>query len=357
MQQDIERIRGKVIEMSSLGETALKTCLRALTERNRQLAYAVILRDRYIDEMEKDLDHQCLEFLVRQQPVAGPLRFAYATIKMDLELERVGDYAESIARQSLKLLDMDAQVPTKWLLEIGNRSIQMLHDATLAFAHQDAELAKATIACEPAVDLMKSQVNKELVRLFRENKLSFEALSPLMAIVRRFERVSDQARNICMEVLYMCTGDYVKHPGAEAVRILFVDVHNACRSQMAEAAGNSLGRPRFVFVSAGIEPQPSDARTVSFLAGKGIDASRMIPKGIGDIPHLDHHQVIVALADEVRHAFPRRPRKCVFMDWTVPDPSTVQGSPEEIHAAYEKTYAFILSHVRDLVAAVEGENL
>ena len=111
MQQDVDRIRAKVTEMSALTEKALETCVKALTERSRQLAYAVILRDRYIDEMEKEIDRLCLEFLVRQQPVASLLRFAYATIKINSELEEVGDLAETIARQILKLDKVDMPVP------------------------------------------------------------------------------------------------------------------------------------------------------------------------------------------------------------------------------------------------------
>src|SRR5262245_37565815 len=101
LQRSIDLIRRKVIEMSGLAEQALKSALQALTEANRTRAYSVILRDQYIDEAEKELDRLCLEFLVRQQPVAGHLRFVYAVIKINNELERIGDYAESIARQSL----------------------------------------------------------------------------------------------------------------------------------------------------------------------------------------------------------------------------------------------------------------
>lgn len=103
LQRDIDRIRRKLTEMGALAQRALKHCVQALLERNRQLAYSVILRDQRIDELEKEIDRLCLEFIVRQQPVAGTLRFAYSTIKINLELERVGDYAESMARQVIIL--------------------------------------------------------------------------------------------------------------------------------------------------------------------------------------------------------------------------------------------------------------
>ena len=356
LQRDVERIRGKVTEMSALDEKALRDCVKALAERNRQLAYAVVLRDQYIDELEKEVDRLCLEFIVRQQPVAGLLRFAYATIKINLELERVGDYAESIARQTLKLLDLPVQFPLERFQEIANLSIPMLREAVAAFTTQDAELARKTMETEEAVDLLKSKLNKDLIGLFRENKLPFEALNPLVMIARRFERVSDQARNICMETLYMCTGEYAKHPGAEVFRVLFVDEHNACRSQMAEAIGNALNQPKFIFASAGVEPRPIEPMTVAFMKEKGLDLSRMVPKAITQIPNLDHYHVIVILAPEAKRVFPQRPRKVVFLDWSVKDPSTVQGTHAEARAAYESTHKFIQEHIRDLVGAILGDN-
>ena len=111
LQRDLDLIRGKILEMARLADRALCDSLRALVEKNLTLAYSVVLRDQHIDELEKEIDRLCLEFLVRQQPVAGHLRFAYATIKINLELERIGDYAESIARQVLKVSAYHDQLP------------------------------------------------------------------------------------------------------------------------------------------------------------------------------------------------------------------------------------------------------
>src|SRR5687768_10813528 len=127
LQRDIDLIRGKVQEMAGRCEQALNTCVKALQESNRQLAYSVILRDRYIDELEKQVDRLCLEFIIRQQPVAAHLRFVYATIKINAELERIGDYAESIARQILKIAKYDLKAFHSQYVEIANLSIPMLH--------------------------------------------------------------------------------------------------------------------------------------------------------------------------------------------------------------------------------------
>ena len=91
-----------------------------------------------------------------------------------------------------------------------------------------------------------------------------------MTIVNRFERVADQAQGNCQEVLYMCTGEYPSTPAAETFRVLFVDEHNACRSQMAEAIGNALGQPKFIFSSAGHRPAARSTRDARVPAREGL---------------------------------------------------------------------------------------
>jgi phosphate transport system protein len=357
LQRDIERIRSKVRQMGALAEAALKTAMRALAERNRQLAYSVIVRDQRIDELEKELDRLCLEFIVRQQPVAGTLRFAYASIKINSELERVGDYAESIARQVVILGSLEFDLPTERFADIAGRAIPMLHAAIDAFITQDSTLARRAMDAEEVIDKLRHQLNTDLVGLQQQNRIPLEALSPLLTIVNRFERVGDQAKSICQEVLYMTTGEYLKHSNSDLFRLLFVDEHNSCRSQMAEAIGNSLGQPKFIFASAGLDATAVDPTTISFLKERGLDISRHSSKGLDQIPHLDHYQIIVALAKEAQRVFPPPPTKAVCLDWSVRDPSTVEGTPAEVRAAYQETFDFLQAHIQDLVEAVLGDTV
>ena len=359
LERDIERIREQILEMAALAERSLRDCVRALVDGNRQLAYAVILRDQYIDEKEKAIDRLCLEFLVRQQPVGAHLRLAYSAIKINLELERVGDYAESVARQLLRL----SSLPTpndglrERIVEMSDLAIPMIHDAIQAFVRQDPNLAKNVIALEPAVDALLSKLISDVIEELRQQKIQPEMMEPLVSIGRRFERVADQARNVCMETIYMCTGEYAKHPGAETFRVLFVGEHNACRSQMAEAIAQSLALPKFIFSSAGIDPRAISPQALHFMKEKGLDTSRLAPKAIYQVPNLDHYQVIVGVAKEAQQAFPRSPRKTVYVDWSIEDPSRATGSPEDVRAGFETTYQFLSSHVRDLVEAVLGIRL
>jgi phosphate transport system protein len=355
LKRGIELIRGKVIEMGGLAERALQGSLQALVERNRQLAYSVILRDQYIDELEKELDRLCLEFLLRQQPVGAHLRFVYAAIKINNELERIGDYAESIARHSLRINALEPQPSFTKFVEIATMAIPMLRNAIQAFVDQNEELARATMKLEEKVDNVRNDIHSDLVHWREEGTLPLEALAPLLIIASRYERVADQSCNICEEVLYMCTGEYIKHKGGEVFRVLFVDDGNACASQMAEGIANSLAQSRFVFSSAGISPRPIDPRTVRFMSDKGIDISRQTSKYLNQIPNLDHYQVVVALSKDARAAFPPSPTKTVSIEWEVQDPSKFEGSPEEARAAYEKTFQYLDNHVRDLVEAILGD--
>ena len=359
LQRDIERIRAKVRQMAALAERSLKSCMKALTESNRQLAYSVIVRDQRIDELEKEIDRLCLEFIVRQQPVAGTLRFAYAAIKINSELERVGDYAESMARQILMLSDHGAQVPPGALR--GHRRPGHPDAARLGrglrqpgrrrWPRRRWRPRRTSIGCA-------TSCRPSWCSLQQKGQLPLEALSPLMTIVNRFERVGDQAKAICQEVLYMCTGEYLKHHGSDVFRLLFVDEHNSCRSQMAEAIGNSLGQPKFVFSSAGLERRPIDPTTLSFLRDKGLDIARHTLEGDrpdpapgplpdhrgpgrggpAGVPAAAHQGGVPGLE---RAAIPRRS----------------SGTPAEIRAAYEETYEFLHAHIQDLVEAVLGDTV
>jgi len=356
LQDDLGEIRHKVIEMAEMAQTAVRSSLQAVLKRDRQIAYGVILRDSIIDEAEKQLDKLCLRFLVRHQPVAGPLRFAYGSIRINLELERVGDYAEAIAREALHLSRIDSPLPLERVQQLADLAERMLQDAIRSFVDEDAALATKTIETDDAVDLLRDSLTADVTREFREGRLPFEALYPLMNVIRRLERVSDQARNIGMEALYLVTGEIAKHQGSAILHVLFVDERSSCRSLMAEFLGASLKEPGFEFGSAGLDPLPVEPATVSFMASKGFDVTRAVPRAITDVVNLEHQDVIVLLAAEARRAFPRRPRKAVLLEWPVDDPSRVTGTEAEVRSAYEKAYSFIAGHIRELVAAVRGSS-
>ncbi len=357
LQREVDQIRARLADMATRCQRAVREAVQALLERNHQRAYAVIIRDQAIDGLEKEIDRLCLEFLVRQQPAAGHLRFAYSSIKVNAELERVGDYAQSIAHQAAKLSDIPFEIPADRFLQITDLAVGMLADAMRAFLTEDAALARTTIETEDTVDGLKTRLRTDLMRWYRENRLPFEALDPCLTITRRLERVSDQARDICLETLYLCTGEYAKHLGTGTVRVLLVDRHDAGAGPMAEALGASLARGKFGFASAGLDPRPIAPATIEFMKAKGFDLSRRASRALTEVQELDRYHVLVALAPEVRKVLPRQAHKRILLDWSVPDPALAEGSPETVQEIHQTAYRFLEEHVHALVAAVldEGE--
>lgn len=343
LQRDIDQIRGRVETMAELVEAGLRDGRKALFEGNGQLAYSVIIRDKKVDELEKEIDRLCLEFLIRQQPVAGHLRFVYAVIKINQDLERIGDYAESIARECLTISSLDVELDHSIFVELSDTAISMMKRSLEAFVSQDSDMAWMVMKDnDPAKD-QRDQLIECLFDYHSREKFSMDALAALEVVARRYERVANQATNICEETLYMCTGKNMKHLGQESFRVLFVDDDNSSHSQLAEAVGNSAGYANFVFSSAGIKAGDLDEATVSYLNEKGHDISSNITKTTEHIPNLEHYQVIVALSKKGEQAFPPPPTRTVGIQWKVKK------------GEMDKTYEYLSQQVKDLVQAILGE--
>jgi phosphate transport system protein len=193
IERDISRIRSKVREMARMVEQALIDCIKAIAESSYQRTYAVVLRDQHVNEKEMEIDRLCLEFLVRQQPVAMPLRFAYSTIRINLEIERVGDYAESIARQLLRNREPIDEPIKERIVDLGKLVMGLFHDAVKAFLEQDTEQAKKCMKAAGVVDSLRCKLDDDIAAYLNEKKISYALHASLITIVRRFERVSDQA--------------------------------------------------------------------------------------------------------------------------------------------------------------------
>ena len=352
LQHDIDLIRAQVRMMADLCERAIGEALAALVGGHRQPAYLVILRDQQIDEAEQQLDRLCLEFLVRHQPAAGHLRFGYAALKISSELERIGDHAEAIARRLLKFEADRPAISYAPFQTMANASIAMMRDAVRAFDQKDGELARNTMLAEETIDRMRVDLDTSLASLEKDRTLTLESFAILSAISRRIERMSDEVRDMCAETIYMCTGDFVKHRAPEVFRVLFVDRHNHCRSQMAEAIATNMSLPHMLFTSAGLDPQSIDPRLPAFLAEKGLDVSHHRPKSIEHVPNLSHYHVVIAFDQSVYYSLRFHRTLIVCIDWSVADPSTVEGTPAEVHAAYEHTFTFIRDHLKELVEAI-----
>ena len=212
LQRDSDQIRTKVLEMAALDEQALTRAFQALVKRDRQMAYSVILRDQDVDALETELDRLCLEFIVRHQPAAGHLRFVYSASKIVNELERVGDYAESIARQVLLLSSLPFDIPIDDVQRDRRTSRSRCCTTRCGPSWTRTPIWRGR-RWRPSRASTRSGTRsaRSWWSGAEAGRLPLEALPPLITVARRFERVSDQATNICEEALYFATGEYLRH--------------------------------------------------------------------------------------------------------------------------------------------------
>jgi len=251
LEADLERIRGRVIDVSERIERALEQSVTALAHMDKALANRTILGDLPINRAVMEIDRLCHGFVARHLPSAGHLRFISAVLRMNVELERIGDYAVTICRETVQL---SAPIDPPLLREverIARDSIQMFAQAVRAFAEGNAELAKATKGYADQIDRSFANVFEELVEEGQENKRSVRDLFSTLVIFNRLERVSDQVKNLCEETIFAATGE-TKEP--KVYRILFVDAANNCRSQMAAAIAKKAYPHSGVYSSAGLKP-------------------------------------------------------------------------------------------------------
>jgi phosphate transport system protein len=353
LQRDLERIRASIGQMADFAAHMLQDCVAAFEKGNRQLASLIILRDQRVDQMDRELDRYCLEFLVRHQPAGAHLRFAYSALQINFELERIGDYAESIARQVIKLIDLRCRLPVSLFAEIATSSIAMLRNAVSAFVRQDAELAEATGQIEEKIDILRNQVNSELMHLVQSNQIPLAALTPLMTIARRFERVSDQAKSICHETIYLCTGEYAKHVGTPRYHILFVDDDHGCPSRLAESIGRRLGRADVEFASAGIDPQPLTPEAVAFLESRQLSTTGS--QAVRDLPDFNEYQLVIALSPGAKQHLPAPTRKTVHLDWGIADLVKGASSSDQLRESYQTAERALTHAILEVVGDLTGE--
>jgi phosphate transport system protein len=353
LQRDIQHIQGLIARMGDFTVRMLQDTVSALENGDREWASLIVLRDQRVDSMEKEIDQLCLAFLVRHQPAAGHLRFTYTALQINFELERIGDYAESIARQIIKLTDLNCHAPKALFTQITSASISMLHNAVMAFVRQDEALAGVTEQIEEQVDLLRNQVNSELIHLLQTGQISLAALAPLMTIARRFERVSDQAKSICQETIYLCTGEYAKHAASQLYRVLFVDDHHGCLSRLAEAIGRRLGRSDLEFYSAGVDPRPLPAPLLPMLKAKGV--SDVALQQQRDLSSFEDFQLVVALSPAAGQQLPQPSRKSAQLTWAMADPCRDASGPE-VEAGLEVVARTLTQKISELVRRLLGEN-
>jgi phosphate transport system protein len=209
--EELNALRKNLIRASSLAEEAIAKATRALVDRNSELAEEVIHQDDAINKLEIEIDKQCLRLLALRQPIAIDLRFISSAMKINGQLERIGDEAVNIAERALWLLK---EPPLKPLIDIPRLAIMaqgMVKDSINSFINKDADLARSVCERDDEVDDLNTQIFRELLTYMMEDRAAISRAIQLILTGRHLERIADHATNIAEDVIYMVMGSDIRH--------------------------------------------------------------------------------------------------------------------------------------------------
>lgn len=210
-EQQLGVLRKNLIQMASVVETAISNAVKSLTERNSDLARSVMAHDEQVDELELEIDKQCVDLLALQQPMAVDLRFITSAMKITNNLERMGDLAVNIAERVIPLNQEPQLKPLIDIPMMANIAQTMVKDSIDAFVNRDTALAQSVYQRDSTVDALNDQIFRELLTYMMEEPGNITRAVHLMFISRHLERIADHSTNIAEEVVYIVKGKVVKH--------------------------------------------------------------------------------------------------------------------------------------------------
>jgi phosphate transport system protein len=208
---ELSAVKVRLLTMSGEAEAALGLSVEALLERDAEKARRVIENDRTIDNMEMEVEEQCINLLALQQPMARDLRMLTSALKIANDLERVGDHAVNIAQSAERLAQARAIAPEPEIVEMARLSREMLSDALEAFIRGDAQGGRDVCLRDDKVDALHRSVFRILLTHMMEDPHTISTGMELFLVSRNLERVADLATNIGEDVVFLVEGKSIKH--------------------------------------------------------------------------------------------------------------------------------------------------
>ena len=204
--RDLTQLQDDLLRMGALVDDALRRSMEALRARSVEMAEAIIQDDNRIDALHLDLEDRCLRLMATQQPMAKDLRTIAAVWTMTIDLERMGDHAEDIARATKRLAEQPLLKPLIDIPRMAETVRGMLRDGLDAFVRRDTALAQRMAEKDDEVDHLYSQVFRELLTYMIEDPRNIQRATHLLMVAQALERMGDHATNIGERVIYMVTG-------------------------------------------------------------------------------------------------------------------------------------------------------
>ena len=212
--EELNRLRGTILEMGKLAEAAIREAMQALVDRDEAAAARVVEGDGRIDALEAQVERDAVQIIALRAPMADDLRDVVAALKIAGVVERIGDYAKNIARRVTPIEDSRIR-PISLLPEMARIAGEMVHDALDAFARRDA--GQATRVCErdAAVDDFYNSIFRALLTHMMENPGTITAATHLLFVARNLERIGDHATNVAEMVYFAATGSHLPERAKE----------------------------------------------------------------------------------------------------------------------------------------------
>ncbi len=211
IERQIDHLKQQVLIIGTLVEEAISKAITALINRDVPLAQRVIESDAEIDRMEVEVEEECLKILALYQPVAADLRYVVAALKMNNDLERMGDLAKNIAKRVSQLAQGDqADLPPQ-IRPMAIKSQEMVKQCLEAVINADPALARYVREQDDIVDNARQEIRDQVLEGIKANPENTDNLLRINAVSKHFERLADMATNVAEDVIYMVEGDIVRH--------------------------------------------------------------------------------------------------------------------------------------------------
>jgi phosphate transport system protein len=210
-EEELEQLNAKLLEMSALVEMAVMRSLTAVLDKDGDAAEEVYKNEGRINQIEVEIDTFAIDLLATQQPAASDLRLIVAALKINTDLERIGDLAVNVAQRATSLIQAPLISPMVDIPHIGALVQSMVRKSLDSFVHRDAELARSVLASDDAVDSLRDASYHELTSYMERDPRHIKQAVDLLAIVRNLERIADHSTNIAEDVLFMVKGIDVRH--------------------------------------------------------------------------------------------------------------------------------------------------
>ncbi|WP_434284544.1 phosphate signaling complex protein PhoU [Clostridium botulinum] len=207
--EELLKLHNSILRMGSIVEKQINTCIKALVEKDEKLANEVIKNDDVVDDLEKEIEDECIVLIAKEQPLATDLRKIFTTLKIVTDLERMADHAVDIAKIAKKIKDEKYVKPLIKIPKIADLVQNMIKESLDSYVNENKEGAYKACTLDDEIDHIYKTTFKESIDTMIERKESINQLTQFLFVCKYLERIADHATNICEWTIYLITGEHI----------------------------------------------------------------------------------------------------------------------------------------------------